>query len=162
MEQLDGEDEWVSLIKIQVNFYILGKQKETWERRDWGSPLCWENEEKVKSWLWREWVLVGKGKWGENCVLQITDEDGEEKVKPILKSLFTDIMSAGKERVAGAVDRLRSRLHKESQVGWYITCFWFKKFSLCWFTLCVLVLFSTLNYLNITLYYLCIWNKCCS
>ena len=52
-----------------------------------------------------------------NSVLQITDEDGEEKVKPILKSLFTDIMSAGKERVAGAVDRLRSRLHKESQVG---------------------------------------------
>nr|ACU18571.1 unknown [Glycine max] len=51
-----------------------------------------------------------------NSVLQITDEDGEEKVKPILKSLFTDIMSAGKERVAGAVDRLRSRLHKESQV----------------------------------------------
>ena len=37
-----------------------------------------------------------------NSVLQITDEDGEEKVKPILKSLFTDIMSAGKERVAGA------------------------------------------------------------
>ncbi|KAK7316186.1 hypothetical protein VNO77_35001 [Canavalia gladiata] len=29
-----------------------------------------------------------------NLVLQITDQDGEEKVKPILKTLFTEIMSA--------------------------------------------------------------------
>lgn len=52
-----------------------------------------------------------------NLVLQITDEDGEEKVKAILQSLFTDVMSESKESVTGAVDKLRNRLHKESQVG---------------------------------------------
>lgn len=52
-----------------------------------------------------------------NSVLQITDEDGEEKVKAILQSLFTDVMSESKESVTGAVDKLRNRLHKESQVG---------------------------------------------
>ncbi|RDY03316.1 Mannose-6-phosphate isomerase 2, partial [Mucuna pruriens] len=51
-----------------------------------------------------------------NLLLQITDEDGEVKVKPILQTLFTEVMSASKERVTGAVDRLRSRLHRESQV----------------------------------------------
>ncbi|KAL2335269.1 hypothetical protein Fmac_016482 [Flemingia macrophylla] len=51
-----------------------------------------------------------------NLVLQITDEDGEEKFKPILQSLFTEIMSASRERVTGAVGRLRNRLHRESQV----------------------------------------------
>ncbi|XP_028216549.1 mannose-6-phosphate isomerase 1-like [Glycine soja] len=42
-----------------------------------------------------------------NLVLQITDEDGEEKVKAILQSLFTDVMSESKESVTGAVDKLR-------------------------------------------------------
>nr|KYP40741.1 Mannose-6-phosphate isomerase [Cajanus cajan] len=51
-----------------------------------------------------------------NLVLQITDEDGEEKVKPILQTLFTEIISASKERVTVAVDRLRNRLRRESQV----------------------------------------------
>lgn len=56
-----------------------------------------------------------------NLVLQITDQEGEEKAKLVLQTVFTDLMSASKERVAGAVDRLRSRLHKESQVNWLIT-----------------------------------------
>lgn len=56
-----------------------------------------------------------------NLVLQITDQEGEEKAKLVLQTVFTDLMSASKERVAGVVDRLRSRLHKESQVNWLIT-----------------------------------------
>ncbi|KAF7811263.1 mannose-6-phosphate isomerase 1 [Senna tora] len=51
-----------------------------------------------------------------NLVLQLHDQDGEEIVKPILQAVFTQLMSAGKERVTVAVDRLISRLHKESQV----------------------------------------------
>lgn len=51
-----------------------------------------------------------------NSVLQTTDQEGGEKVKPVLQAVFTDLMSASKERVAVAVDRLTNRLHKESQV----------------------------------------------
>ncbi|CAJ1947439.1 unnamed protein product [Sphenostylis stenocarpa] len=58
-------------------------------------------------------VLELVGAENVNLVLQITDEDGEEKVKPILKATFIDIMSESKERVIGVVNRLRSRLHKE-------------------------------------------------
>ena len=50
-------------------------------------------------------------------VLKIANHDGEEKVKPVLRNVFTDVMSASEEKVAVVVDRLRSRLHKESQVG---------------------------------------------
>ncbi|XP_061359250.1 mannose-6-phosphate isomerase 1-like [Gastrolobium bilobum] len=49
-------------------------------------------------------------------ILQITDQDGEEKIKPLLKTVFTDLMSASKERVTGVVERLRTRLHKERHV----------------------------------------------
>ena len=79
--------------------------------------ICCDFIQELKAVLTVPEVVELVGVENVNLVLQITDEDGEEKVKPILKSLFTDIMSAGKERVAGAVDRLRSRLHKESQVG---------------------------------------------
>ncbi|XP_061348505.1 mannose-6-phosphate isomerase 1-like isoform X2 [Gastrolobium bilobum] len=51
-----------------------------------------------------------------NLVLQTSDQDGEEKVKHVLQAVFTHLMSASKERVTDAVNRLKSRLHKESEV----------------------------------------------
>lgn len=56
------------------------------------------------------------GATNTNLVLQTNDLDGEEKVKPVLKAVFTDLMSATKERVTDAVNRLTSRLLKENEV----------------------------------------------
>lgn len=52
-----------------------------------------------------------------NLVLQTSDWDGEEEVKPVLQAVFTHLMSAGKEMVTVAVNRLKSRLHKEIEVS---------------------------------------------
>ncbi|WJX80591.1 Mannose-6-phosphate isomerase [Trifolium repens] len=51
-----------------------------------------------------------------NLVLQTSDQNGEEKVKPVLQAVFTHFMSASKEIVTDAVNRLINRLHKESEV----------------------------------------------
>ncbi|KAL3007798.1 hypothetical protein AAZX31_08G355200 [Glycine max] len=56
------------------------------------------------------------GATNTNLVLQTNDQDGEEKVKPVLQAVFTDLMSACKDRVTDAVNRLKSRLLKESEV----------------------------------------------
>ncbi|RDX98733.1 Mannose-6-phosphate isomerase 1 [Mucuna pruriens] len=56
------------------------------------------------------------GATNANLVLQTDDQDGEEKVKPVLQAVFTDLMSANKERVSDAVNKLKSRLLKESEV----------------------------------------------
>ncbi|QCE12941.1 mannose-6-phosphate isomerase 1-like [Vigna unguiculata] len=56
------------------------------------------------------------GATNTDLVLQTNDEDGEEKVKPVLKAVFTDLMSASKERVTDAVNRLKSRLLQENEV----------------------------------------------
>nr|AAX31279.1 phosphomannose isomerase [Cyamopsis tetragonoloba] len=58
--------------------------------------------------------LVGAA--NANLILQTRDQDGEEKVKPVLQTVFTHLMSASKEKVTDAVNRLKSRLHKESEV----------------------------------------------
>lgn len=57
------------------------------------------------------------GATNTNLVLQTNDQDGEEKVKPVLQAVFTDLMSACKDRVTDAVNRLKSRLLKESEVS---------------------------------------------
>ncbi|KAG5002436.1 hypothetical protein JHK87_023508 [Glycine soja] len=56
------------------------------------------------------------GATNTNLVLQTNDQDGEEKVKPVLQAVFTDLMSACKDRVTDAVNRLKSCLLKESEV----------------------------------------------
>ena len=59
--------------------------------------------------------LVGTA--GASLVLKVSDQDGEEKIKAVLQEVFTKFMSESKEKVTEAVNRLKSRLHKESQVG---------------------------------------------
>jgi len=56
------------------------------------------------------------GATNTNLVLQTNDHDGEEKMKSVLKAVFTDLMSASKERVTDAVNRLKTRLLKENEV----------------------------------------------
>ncbi|XP_027353167.1 mannose-6-phosphate isomerase 1-like isoform X2 [Abrus precatorius] len=51
-----------------------------------------------------------------NLVLQTSDQDSEEKVKAVLQAVFTHLMSASRERVTDAVNQLKSRLLKESEV----------------------------------------------
>lgn len=62
-------------------------------------------------------VLELVGTADSNLVFELSDYDGEENVKPVLQAVFTQLMSANKERVTEAVERLINRLHKESQVG---------------------------------------------
>lgn len=57
--------------------------------------------------------LVGAA--NANLVLETSDQNGEEKVKPVLQAVFTHLMSASKEIVTDAVNRLINRLHEESE-----------------------------------------------
>ncbi|KAI4352216.1 hypothetical protein L6164_006489 [Bauhinia variegata] len=56
------------------------------------------------------------GTEGANLVLRINDKDGEETVKPVLRAVFTQLMSASKDKVTEVIDRLKNRLHTESRV----------------------------------------------
>ncbi|CAL0308267.1 unnamed protein product [Lupinus luteus] len=51
-----------------------------------------------------------------NLVLQTSDQDSEEKLKSVLKAVFTLLMSANKDRITDAVNTLKCRLHKESEM----------------------------------------------
>lgn len=51
-----------------------------------------------------------------NRVLDINNQDGEEKVKAVFKSIFTQLMSASKDVISKAVSKLKSRLQMASQV----------------------------------------------
>ncbi|THG19735.1 hypothetical protein TEA_028287 [Camellia sinensis var. sinensis] len=51
-----------------------------------------------------------------NQVLHINNKDGAEKVKAVLRSIFTHLMSASKDVISGAVSKLNSRLNMESEV----------------------------------------------
>lgn len=59
--------------------------------------------------------LVGAA--NADLVFQTSDQDGEEKIKPVLQAVFTHLMSASQEIVTDAVNRLKSRLHKENEVS---------------------------------------------
>ena len=52
-----------------------------------------------------------------DLVLKASDQDGQEKVKAVLQAAFTHLMSANKEKVTDAVNSLKNRLHKESEVS---------------------------------------------
>ncbi|KAG8659735.1 mannose-6-phosphate isomerase 1 [Manihot esculenta] len=56
------------------------------------------------------------GRTEANQVLNMNEQDGEEKVKSLLRSIFTQLMSAGKEITTKVISKLKSRLHMESQV----------------------------------------------
>ncbi|KAJ0043047.1 hypothetical protein Pint_18766 [Pistacia integerrima] len=58
--------------------------------------------------------LVGSA--AASQVLHINKQDGEEKVKSILRSVFTQLMTATKEMTAKAISNLKIRLHEESEV----------------------------------------------
>lgn len=58
--------------------------------------------------------LVGDA--NTDLVLQTSDQTDEEKVKPVLQAVFTHLMSASKETVTDAVNRLINRLQTESEV----------------------------------------------
>ncbi|KAK3218246.1 hypothetical protein Dsin_012216 [Dipteronia sinensis] len=51
-----------------------------------------------------------------NQVLHINEQDGEEKVKSVVRSIFTQLMTASKEMTNKVVSKLKNRLHMESQV----------------------------------------------
>ncbi|KAJ9147348.1 hypothetical protein P3X46_029522 [Hevea brasiliensis] len=51
-----------------------------------------------------------------NQVLHMNEQDGEEKVKSVLRSIFTQLMSASKEMTTKIISKLKTRLHLESQV----------------------------------------------
>ncbi|KAL7190719.1 hypothetical protein ACSBR2_022905 [Camellia fascicularis] len=51
-----------------------------------------------------------------NQVLHINNKDGAEKVKAVLRSIFTHLMSASKDVISRAVSKLKSRLNMESEV----------------------------------------------
>lgn len=58
--------------------------------------------------------LVGHVEAGQ--VMNIKENDGEEKVKAVLKSIFTQLMSASKDAVSGMVSKMRNRLNIENKV----------------------------------------------
>ncbi|XP_062107378.1 mannose-6-phosphate isomerase 1 [Humulus lupulus] len=49
-------------------------------------------------------------------ILEISDQDGEEKVKSSLRSTFTKLMSASKDMIVKVTSKMINRLHSESQV----------------------------------------------
>ncbi|RVW32389.1 Mannose-6-phosphate isomerase 2 [Vitis vinifera] len=51
-----------------------------------------------------------------NQVLDVSEEDGKEKVKSVLQSIFTQLMSANKEMVSKIITKLKIRLQMESQM----------------------------------------------
>ena len=52
-----------------------------------------------------------------NQILHINKQDGEEKVKSILQSIFTKLMLASKEMIMKVLSNIKSRLQIESQVS---------------------------------------------
>ncbi|XP_075660640.1 mannose-6-phosphate isomerase 2-like isoform X1 [Castanea sativa] len=51
-----------------------------------------------------------------NQILHINEQDGEEKVKSILRSIFTKLLLASKEMITKVISNIKSRLQIESQV----------------------------------------------
>ncbi|KAJ4707088.1 Mannose-6-phosphate isomerase [Melia azedarach] len=51
-----------------------------------------------------------------NKVLQINEQDGDQKVKSVLRSLFTQLMTASKEMTTKAISKLKSRMLIESKL----------------------------------------------
>ncbi|PSS33595.1 Mannose-6-phosphate isomerase [Actinidia chinensis var. chinensis] len=51
-----------------------------------------------------------------NQVLYISSQDGEEKVKEVLQSMFTELMSASKDVISKALSKLKTRLDMASEV----------------------------------------------
>lgn len=49
-------------------------------------------------------------------ILDLSDQDVEEKVKFVLRSIFTKLMTASKEMIIEATSKLKNRLHLESQI----------------------------------------------
>ena len=58
--------------------------------------------------------LVGSS--DANQVLEINDQEGEEKAKSVLRSTFTKLMSASREMVVEVTSKLKNRLRLESEV----------------------------------------------
>lgn len=59
--------------------------------------------------------LVGRADATE--ILSVSEQDGKDKVKSVLQSIFTQLMSASKEMVSQVITKLKNRLQIESQVS---------------------------------------------
>lgn len=59
--------------------------------------------------------LVGEADAAE--VLRINEQDGEKKIKSVLQSVFTQLMSASAEMTTKVVNKMKNRLQIESQVS---------------------------------------------
>ncbi|KAF2282698.1 hypothetical protein GH714_043695 [Hevea brasiliensis] len=57
------------------------------------------------------------GSTDANQVLHMNEQDGEEKVKSVLRSIFTLLMSASKEMTTKVISKLKNRLQMESQLN---------------------------------------------
>ena len=55
-----------------------------------------------------------------NQILHIDEQVGEEKVKSVLRSIFTELMSASKEMITEVLSNIISRLKMESQVSIFL------------------------------------------
>ncbi|KAI3956854.1 hypothetical protein MKX01_000888 [Papaver californicum] len=56
------------------------------------------------------------GSVAAELLLSVKEEDGEEKIKPLLRSIFTILMLAGKDLVSEMVSKMKDRLTAESKV----------------------------------------------
>ena len=52
-----------------------------------------------------------------NQVFDTTNEDGEDKIKSVLRAIFTQLMSASNEIVTTATTKLKNRLYMEKKVS---------------------------------------------
>ncbi|RZC74599.1 hypothetical protein C5167_050079 [Papaver somniferum] len=57
------------------------------------------------------------GSVAAELLLAAKEEDGEEKTKPLLRSIFTILMSASKDLVSEMVSKMKDRLTVESKFG---------------------------------------------
>nr|DAD31823.1 TPA_asm: hypothetical protein HUJ06_010674 [Nelumbo nucifera] len=58
--------------------------------------------------------LVGSKSAGE--ILHANKQDGEEKIKAMLQSIFTQLMSTSEDEISGAVSKLKTRLNMENKM----------------------------------------------
>lgn len=61
-------------------------------------------------------------------VLNIDKKDGDEKLKEVLQSLFTELMTAGKDVISEAVSKIGNRLNIQREVFGNLSftlCLWY-------------------------------------
>lgn len=57
------------------------------------------------------------GRADTDQVLDMNEQDDEERIKSVLRSIFTQLMSASQEMTTKVVSELKNRLQMESKVS---------------------------------------------